>query len=309
MTVNIAWIRKVKNCEELWIVSDSRLSGDGTVWDQCAKLAILPGNRSFISFAGSTNIAYPIMNQVHSTIAVHRKAVLGFMDVIEQKGHILNVINSTIKSIKFEYDGVKDIDLKQTQFIFGGYSWVKKQFVIWKLFYDANIDKFVAQKAVKTFNFGKCIIAGDISKKVAYFLKKYLEEKAQNLDELMTSNGESKFNMEPYEVVRDLLYDKVINANNDFRTIGGAPQLIKIYQHSNAEPIGVFWSNKKDVLQNKSSIKQEGNATLLGRYLQEYENTDVIYMDPFSLEAKRIMSNNFWKDVKQGNEVEIEIEV
>lgn len=133
-----------------------------------------------------------------------------------------------------------------------------------------------------------------------------MEEKSQNQDphESSTSIEGSKFNMEPYEVVRDLLYEKVVNASNVFPTIGGAPQLIKIYQHSNAEPIGIFRSDKGDILQNKESIKKEGDASLLGRYLQDYENTDVIYMDPYSLEAKRIMSNNFWKDVKKYDEQE-----
>ena len=34
MTISVAWIRKIKDCEELIFVSDSRLGG-GDRWDEC----------------------------------------------------------------------------------------------------------------------------------------------------------------------------------------------------------------------------------------------------------------------------------
>lgn len=378
MTINIAWVRKVKECEELWIVSDSRLSGNGTVWDQCSKLNILPGNRTFISFAGNTHIAYPIINQIHNTIAAHRKAILGFMDVKEQKVHILKVINNLIKSIDFQVDNIKEGDLKTTEFIFGGYSWVKKKFLIWKLVYVKASGQYESVSAQDIYAYNSCIIAGDITKVAEDLLHKHLLEKEntnftntilnisedilatamediedkkvlsfsnilkkeigdiisfENFDKdemieaLKKINNEvlvtlfvkykfhdfvfelkqnlsridsnfkknfKNFNMEPFEIVRDLLQKKIIENDDKLNTIGGAPQLIKIYQHSSAEPVGVFWSNDKEVLVEKVSIKQKGKSSLLGRYLEGYENTDLIYMDPFTFEAKRIISNNFW---------------
>jgi hypothetical protein len=41
------------------------------------------------------------------------------------------------------------------------------------------------------------------------------------------------FDMEPFEVLRDML------RSNQYSSIGGAPQLVKIYEHMNATPFGV----------------------------------------------------------------------
>ena len=44
MSIVVAWIRKVNNCEELVFISDSRLSG-GQRWDQCPKMIETAGKR------------------------------------------------------------------------------------------------------------------------------------------------------------------------------------------------------------------------------------------------------------------------
>ncbi|EOO70351.1 hypothetical protein IIC_04793 [Bacillus cereus VD021] len=278
MTIGAAWIRKVKDCEELFVVSDSRLSGDGTTWDECMKINILPRKGCFISFAGSTNIAYPLMQQISMSIAAHRKSTLGFMDLHDLKGHLLNVINSLVKSIKFDDPNIIEIDLVQTEFIFGGYSWVRKKFSIWLFFYDKKQKKFVARSSYKIPNMGDCIIAGDVKYNGVKALNTLLQQKyGQDF-------GKEEFigfDMEPFEMVRDLL----LNNRGDFgidkhRTIGGAPQIVKVYQHMNTEPVGVYWPNRSGV------------PTLLGRRLLGYENTDLIYLDPFELKAERIPITN-----------------
>lgn len=46
MTIGISWVRSLPNGdEELWVVSDSRLSTGATVWDQCTKIFILPNSK------------------------------------------------------------------------------------------------------------------------------------------------------------------------------------------------------------------------------------------------------------------------
>ena len=61
---------------------------------------------------------------------------------------------------------------------------------------------------------------------------------------------------------------------NKFDDIGGAPQLLKVYEHMNRTPIGVKWEingNKVD--------------TLLGRPLQGYESNNYPIMDADSFEV------------------------
>lgn len=284
MTISIAWIRKVREGEELWIASDSRLSGNGTTWDECMKLNILPGDGSFIAFAGNTNIAYPILNQISSTIKSHRKSMLGYLDIKSQKGHILNVINTTINNIKFEVDEIKKEDLGNTEFMFGGYSWYDKQFRFWKFNYNFDLKRYIARKPALIKDFGKCLIAGDITYEGVRLLNQFLNKRRE--EKISQNKAFTGFDLEPLELLRDLLRDNENNKGTDsyLRTIGGAVQIIKIYQHANAEPIGVFWPDKNS-----------GNPNLLGRYMQGYEHTDCIYMDLDNLNAKRISSPNYWE--------------
>lgn len=300
MTVNIAWIRHCRDVDELWVVSDSRLSGNGTVWDQCPKIILLPSGKGFVSFAGNTNIAYPILNIINTAIFSHRSSRLGFMDIREQKNHILRIINNAIDSIEFEIDGfsekeLRKIEFKQTEFLIGGYSWLYKRFVLYKLFYNVDVDKYCStiENNMPFKKNGGCLIAGDISKKVATRLVLQLDPNAHSPEK---SNEIKLFDMEPFEVVRDLLSDKVINNSKEFETIGGAPQIVKVYQHSNAEIIGTFWSNSKDIMSEHELIRKNGKPYLLGRPLEDYENTDSIYLDPYLLKAKRIIHTNFWGD-------------
>lgn len=62
MTVSLAWVRKVEFGEQLWSVSDSRLSGERS-WDYCPKILPLSRLDSAISFAGDADAAYPLLLQ------------------------------------------------------------------------------------------------------------------------------------------------------------------------------------------------------------------------------------------------------
>jgi hypothetical protein len=55
-------------------------------------------------------------------------------------------------------------------------------------------------------------------------------------------------------------------------TIGGAPQLIRITQHMNTRALCVRW---------------EGQDTLFGRPLFDYENIDYWIVDPYSCKFSR----------------------
>jgi hypothetical protein len=52
MTVAIAWVRAIRDCEELLFVSDSRLSGDGRNLDVSPKILTLPRTDCAICFGG-----------------------------------------------------------------------------------------------------------------------------------------------------------------------------------------------------------------------------------------------------------------
>jgi hypothetical protein len=64
MTVGVAWIRQGnREAKELVVATDSRLGGDGFVWDECPKIMAPPRAEALAAFSGGTGRGYPIVLQ------------------------------------------------------------------------------------------------------------------------------------------------------------------------------------------------------------------------------------------------------
>ncbi|MEY8755746.1 hypothetical protein AB9M93_14900 [Peribacillus frigoritolerans] len=269
MTLSIAWIRKINDCEELIIASDSRLNGGGAVWDQCPKIVLFPRSDSSISFAGNTLYTYPFLVQVSNAIQSYNRSQDRAMDLHDLRGHIISIINDISNKITITVPGLtKTEELKDTEFILGGYSWIRKKFSFWKIYYDLHLKKFVYNTPQYLGNFGEIIFAGDQAKAGKTALINLLKSRNNNnlINEVI-----SGFNMEPFEILVDLLKQSKLED-----TIGGPPQIVKVYQHMNCKPIGVYWPNKN-----------EGKPTLMGRTLFKNEDSDFWFIDPSTLKTEK----------------------
>jgi hypothetical protein len=69
--------------------------------------------------------------------------------------------------------------------------------------------------------------------------------------------------MEPFEVLRDIIRSEAVPS------VGGPPQVVKLYEHMNAIPFGVYWPNRDSC-----------QVTILGRPLMSYEATSWRVIDP-----------------------------
>lgn len=262
MTVSIAWMRKVHNCEELVFLSDSRLSG-GHRWDQCPKIMSFPRGDCCLSFAGSTDYAYPMMMQVYYAMSSYRRIRTRAMEITDLNGIVLKHINNLNEAV---YDRIicGCDDAVGNEFLFGGYSWVEKKFKIWSYTYNQSQKKYIvdgsSKRIISSINSNIKII-GDKREEYKSILRAFLREKyGENLPEHL--------DMEPFQALCNML--KSIDKTE---SIGGAPQMIKIYQFQNSVPVGVYWPEM-----NPSNLKQ--NRTLLGRRMLDFEDTDFWFIDP-----------------------------
>lgn len=126
MTLSIAWVRTLSDCQELVVATDSRLRA-GYAWDSCPKIIMLPRSDSVICFAGNTEYAYPMMLQMRYAIEMYPKSLTRATDINKMKGHILRVFNHMIEQMSdlpFNADEPED---PMTFFILGGYSWIEKK--------------------------------------------------------------------------------------------------------------------------------------------------------------------------------------
>jgi hypothetical protein len=188
--------------------------------------------------------------------------------IAQLKGHLIRVFNHSRSYISNPPVGQTEPDEPEAIFILGGYSWRKRQFEIWQLRYDKYLRKFtfhtISQGTTEDGRGNKIAFVGDA--KVVKAAKRRLVALT------FARHGYFKkvpFDMEPFEVLRDML------RSNEYSSIGGAPQMVKIYEHMNATPFGVYWPSK-----------DSGEATMLGRPLLSYEKPNWAVLDPDDPGAK-----------------------
>ncbi|MBB3009487.1 hypothetical protein [Cupriavidus alkaliphilus] len=280
MTIAVAWVRKIRDCEELVFVSDSRLSGDGATFDGCPKILTLPRSDCAISFAGYTGHAFPMMLQLSLAIDSHAPSKRGSLDLAALRSHALKIFDSMGEQLKTsKLLSLQEDVLPGATFLFGGYSWIKKKFELWSFSYRAKEGCFVADPAQWLMfhkeadrvilrnkkiengetSLGKIAFAGD----QAPLAKELLLKKLNSFGAM----DHESLDMEPFEVVRDMLRDR-----NHSETIGGAPQIVKVYQYMRTASLGVYWPNRT-----------AGKVHLQGRACLGYERVDRWVLDPDEL--------------------------
>jgi hypothetical protein len=284
VTIAFAWIRTLRDCEELVFASDSRLSGDGRTFDGCPKILTMPRTDCVIAFAGYTGDAFPLMLQLGLAVDSHAPARRGSLDITVLKSHALKIFDEMATQIESSFPELLG---PAATLLFGGYSWVKKQFELWTIQYKNATQRFEAQRAPwmvyslgekrvvirrrpregQHIPIGRIAIAGDQATEGERTLASLLEARRQ-----FKSNSVPKgLDMEPFEAVRDMLRDP-----NRARTIGGAPQVVKVYQYMSSAPLAVYWPKRL-----------HGRIVLQGRPTLGYERIDRFVIDPDTLRSER----------------------
>ena len=242
----MAWVRTVGGVSELVVASDSRLRG-GYAWDAAPKIMPLPRNDCFVAFAGSTDLAYPIMVQMTNAVGSWTKGMNRLQPLEKVKGHLLKVINRMLDEL--DEGGLVGVPKKSDAlFLFGGFSWHEQTFRLWTLHFDNDISRFTFrpmswwQGGHKDKLFG---VVGDKTHEAKRLLRAQLQE-VNKLD----SGG---FDMEPLQVLLRMIDD------SSFPTIGGEPQVVKVYRSLNVVPM---------------VVERDGTRSLLGRPLLDYEEVD-----------------------------------
>jgi len=263
MTLGMAWVRKVGQTCEFIVAIDSRLSG-GQAWDGCPKLLLLPRSDCVLCFAGDSNDAYPLMVQILNAINMHPRTRDRTIDIVHLKGHMSRVwkhMRTFIHSLPW---GQQQAPPPDVSFIFGGYSWREKDFRFWKLV--GGLNGFTAEAPQHwgaDRDSWRIQFVGDPDP---------IREAKQRLAKMLKSRGklpDGDFDMEPFEVLRDII------RAGAYHSVGGPPQIAKVYEHMNAVPFALYWPNRST-----------GNATVLGRPLLDYELSNWPILDPDNVEFR-----------------------
>ena len=137
MTLCAAWVRKTGYDEELIFATDSCLSG-GERWKSGVKLFELPRRDCLICFAGDTERTYPLILNLISVLKFDNVLSNTKTDLNEVVSYICELFTDLCKGI--DGYGNRDFEdvLGEFSFLFGGWSWKKNGFFIWKLAWIMN---------------------------------------------------------------------------------------------------------------------------------------------------------------------------
>lgn len=260
MTLGLAWVRTLGNTRELVVASDSRLSG-GKFWDANPKIMLTPRSDCVLSFAGDTADAYPLMLQAYNAIKSHARLSSREIDITTLKGHLVRVFNRSREFMSNFPAGEGRPDGDAT-FVLSGYSWRRREFCIWRLHFDRSINRYTFQPinpwpGQDGAEPRQVAFIGDVEPVKA--AKEMLVERLRSSGKLRSGG----LNMEPFEVLRD-----IVRAES-FSSVGGPPQMVKIYEHMNVRVVPIFWPNRASEI-----------ATILGRPLMAYEKPSSTPLDP-----------------------------
>lgn len=273
MTIGVAWIRKGSYSDELWLASDSRLSGDENIWDDCPKLLLLPRRDAVAAFSGTTAQAYPLMLQIYNAISSYRAAADGTLEFTRLMFHLEQVANAMMDGITRD-PAIIGADNDRPEFatsgdtlILGGYSRFTGTLAVRSLRYLPSVHRWAFVRARPRTRFGRgriIVLFGDESAKsrFGYILKMLLDERG------ILDVGRT-FDHEPLEALARMLRMPVSTSQRlpmGYRpaTTGGVPQIARVIPGATATPIAVLWESN------------EGNAVYLqGRKTFSYENLDV----------------------------------
>ncbi len=256
MTLCIAWIRKVDESEELVFATDSCLSGGAEKWNTGIKLFELPRKDCLLCFAGTTARAYPLILNLISSMNSDDRLSDQRTDIYDVLFHLTELFSDLVKDIVKEHPRLDLDEMKgEAQFIFGGWSWQKQQFCIWHLCYAKDAEGFIFVDRVAGSSRPYAIIGTEERLADAKsLLKKELDEDDED-DKLLSG----AFDMEPLKVLARMAREV------KYGTIGGAPQVAKVYKSGTSEFFGVKWL---------------GQYTLLSRKLDRFSKPSVRYIDP-----------------------------
>lgn len=260
MTLVAAWVRHHSKTSELYVASDSRLSG-GRAWDIGTKVFDLGRGDAVIAFAGHTADAYPLMLQLQSAVKMHPKIATRAYDLTELNGHMLRIFNTMWKSISSLPSGQSFPDPAAARFILAGYSWRYESFKIWTIFFHKSTNEFRFREASHHRKKGG-------GNKYFTFIGDDAHDAQECVYELFKERNRIHrvgCDMEPFEVLLEFIRD----VNKPY--IGGPPQICKIYKHLNILPYNVYWPSR-----------QSGSVAFNGRILLPYEKNIFLAFDPDS---------------------------
>lgn len=234
MTLVAVWARRNATVSELVAISDSRISG-GESWDSCPKLVPLPRPATAIAMSGHATTAYAFLLQATNACLLLDGNEAGRTDIRYLARKLRDLYADSRREVGDLPSGQSTADIPVLDVVLFGWSWRRLRFEAYSYSYDLsgtlvmNTVRGLEESAAYGVYF-----AGDASGEARAILRGVLKEKdaprpISGHPEAAEQARKANLDWEPLEVLQRLIEDPNI------RTVGGVPQLLKIYQYGLTE--------------------------------------------------------------------------
>ena len=245
--------------------ADSRLRQGGE-WDTCPKVFRLPRTDALLAFAGETLWTYPIALQTIATMDAFEPSRNRRYPLRSARGHARRSMTAMMRAGTAVTSGLHEIEF---EFLFGGWSWQDQSFLLWRLYWSPS-ERRMRHDSVRPGRVGLVRFIGTRDREHRDRLKKDISKevvgtaKARLSELLRERHGRlgHPLDMEPWEVLVEMI------RSGRHPTVGGPPQLAKVYRYMDTQLLAVEWPTAG------------GKLTLGGRTLLDYERTDAQAIDP-----------------------------
>lgn len=234
MTLVALWVRRNATVSELVAVSDSRLSG-GESWDRCPKLIPLPRPATAIAMSGDATTAYVFLLQAMNACLLLDGNEAGRTDIRYLAKKLRDAYSDSRSEVTDLPSFLERADVPELDVVLFGWSWRRLRFEAYSYSYDAagTLRMHSIRDLEEAAPYG-VYFAGDGRGEAKKRLHELLDRRGAQRplwghDDSAEQAKKANLDWEPLEILQELI------ADNDARTVGGVPQLLKIYQYGLSE--------------------------------------------------------------------------
>jgi hypothetical protein len=235
VTLVAAWLRRNSNLHELVIASDSRISG-GESWDVCPKIIPLPRPATVIAMSGDAAEAYAFLLHAINTCGLLEGNKTGRTDL----GYFARKLRDTYADLRRH---VRDLpfgqstpDVPDLEVAVFAWSWRNLAFMGYRYAYDRSgalrmhpIEMLATDRPYPHHLMGDA--APDARARLTRLMKsRELPLPKRGDPNAPTIAAEAFFDWEPLEILMEMIKDGGV------RSVGGMPQVARIYQYGECEP-------------------------------------------------------------------------
>lgn len=234
MTLVAIWVRRNATLSELVAISDSRVSG-GETWDRCPKLVPLPRPATAIAMSGDATTAYAFLLQAMNACLLLDGNEAGRTDIRYLARKLRDIYADSRSEVRDLPAGYTAADAPVLDVVLYGWSWRRLRFEAYSYSYDqAGTLVMNTVSGLDESDAYGVYFAGDASSEARTILYNILKEKGAprpmgGHSDAAEQARNANLDWEPLEVLERLIEDPSI------RTVGGVPQMLKIYQYGLTE--------------------------------------------------------------------------